>query len=244
MVLKETSMSVTLLNSDWTCWQLWHLYYITRIWNFLSFPYFLRNNRASYPRQRSRWMGSVRRWQGVPAPAYVADKRAKATSAFALAYYGVSLYLLVSFYITIENLGTILAPNLQKPLWFYLSWYAKKLVFASIFAVSCFLMLKNQILFLFRTKKQQAFKVLCCLWLFGSFIRSWNVCKFNSKMRIAFFGHSWQTYYVDKIPIWWTVIGDNAMYRPNDARFGFVRWWYWCGSQLWRGRIKIVSVGA
>ena len=34
------------------------------------------------------------------------------------------------------------------------------------------------------------------------------------------------------------------MYRPNDARFGFARWWYWCGSRLWRGRIKIVSVGA
>ena len=34
------------------------------------------------------------------------------------------------------------------------------------------------------------------------------------------------------------------MYRPNDARFGFACWWYWCGSRLWRGRIKIVSVGA
>ena len=40
------------------------------------------------------------------------------------------------------------------------------------------------------------------------------------------------------------MIGGNAMYRPNDARFGFARWWYWCGSRLWRGRIKIVSVGA
>lgn len=34
------------------------------------------------------------------------------------------------------------------------------------------------------------------------------------------------------------------MYRPNDARFGFACWWYWCGSRLWGGRIKIVSVGA
>ena len=34
------------------------------------------------------------------------------------------------------------------------------------------------------------------------------------------------------------------MYRPDDAQFGFARWWYWFGSRLWRGRIKIVSVGA
>jgi len=40
------------------------------------------------------------------------------------------------------------------------------------------------------------------------------------------------------------MIGGNAMYRPNDAWFGCVCWWYWCDSRLWRGRSKIVSVGA
>lgn len=34
------------------------------------------------------------------------------------------------------------------------------------------------------------------------------------------------------------------MYRFHDVRFGFGKMQYWCGSQLWRGRIKIVSVGA
>ena len=35
-----------------------------------------------------------------------------------------------------------------------------------------------------------------------------------------------------------------AMYRFHDACFGFMRMRYWCVSQLWRGRIKIVSAGA
>lgn len=30
------------------------------------------------------------------------------------------------------------------------------------------------------------------------------------------------------------------MYRSHDARFSFVKIRYWCGSQLWRGRIKTV----
>ena len=33
------------------------------------------------------------------------------------------------------------------------------------------------------------------------------------------------------------------MYRFHDACFGFMRMRYWCVSQLWRGRIKIVSAG-
>ncbi len=34
------------------------------------------------------------------------------------------------------------------------------------------------------------------------------------------------------------------MYRFLDACFGFMRMRYWCVSQLWKGRIKIVSAGA
>ena len=34
------------------------------------------------------------------------------------------------------------------------------------------------------------------------------------------------------------------MHRFHDAQSGFIRMQYWGGSQLWRGRIKIVSVGA
>lgn len=40
-------------------------------------------------------------------PAYVADKRAKATSAFALQDYDVVLILFIVFYILIRNSGTI-----------------------------------------------------------------------------------------------------------------------------------------
>ena len=50
--------------------------------------------------------------------AYAADARAEATSAFALAYYGIHLYLLVSFYIAIEDSGFIWASKSQKPLLF------------------------------------------------------------------------------------------------------------------------------
>jgi hypothetical protein len=46
-------------------------------------------------------------------PAYVADKRAKATSAFALEDDNISLHLLIAFYIVIRNLGTIRAPKHQ-----------------------------------------------------------------------------------------------------------------------------------
>lgn len=34
------------------------------------------------------------------------------------------------------------------------------------------------------------------------------------------------------------------MYRFHDAQSGFIRMRHWCVSQLWRGRIKIVSAGA
>lgn len=34
------------------------------------------------------------------------------------------------------------------------------------------------------------------------------------------------------------------MYRFYAVGSGFMRMRYWCGSQLWRGRIKIVSAGA
>ena len=34
------------------------------------------------------------------------------------------------------------------------------------------------------------------------------------------------------------------MYRFHDAQSGFIRMRQWCVPQLWRGRIKIVSVSA
>ena len=34
------------------------------------------------------------------------------------------------------------------------------------------------------------------------------------------------------------------MYRFHDAQSGFIRMRHWCVPQVWRGRIKIVSVGA
>ena len=34
------------------------------------------------------------------------------------------------------------------------------------------------------------------------------------------------------------------MYRSQAPMGDFVEMRYWCGSRLWRGRIKIVSVGA
>lgn len=39
-------------------------------------------------------------------------------------------------------------------------------------------------------------------------------------------------------------LGGDTMYHFHDVQSGFVQMQYWCGSQLWRGRIKIVSVGA
>jgi len=46
--------------------------------------------------------------------ACMADKRAKAASAFALDIYDISLHLLVSFYIAVRNSGTIWAPKYKK----------------------------------------------------------------------------------------------------------------------------------
>lgn len=47
-------------------------------------------------------------------PTCVTDKRTKATSAFALDDYDISLHLLISLYIVVGNSGTILAPKHQK----------------------------------------------------------------------------------------------------------------------------------
>ncbi len=47
----------------------------------------------------------------VDVPAYMADKMAKAASAFAIKYHYIFLHLFIAFYIATENWGTIWAPK-------------------------------------------------------------------------------------------------------------------------------------
>lgn len=63
----------------------------------------LKNRAATIVNNRNKLVSPTVDWCALPI--YFADKRAKATNAFALAYYGISLYLSVSFYIVMGNRG-------------------------------------------------------------------------------------------------------------------------------------------